>query len=345
MNHLKKTQGRVLVVAFVAAAGLFASAAPGLAAEQSDPVAPLAASAPTAQPAPTDDGPDDEPSGDDPDDASTGGGWSDRNTNATADGPDESDGESPAENSDAEGSSDAGREYSDSDEDSDEDSTPDHFGNSKQTKAEKAAAARAAKKAKALQQKANKKDKAAKKSSAAKKKAKAAAAKKMKKAAMRAAKRAAAQRAAEQRSAQQQRRAIAEDDSDSPRSGGSADSMRDAILDLTNRARKSAGCGSVRYSTQLEKSAQWMANDMSEHHYMSHNDRQGRNSDKRIRGTGFNGDKTGENLGEGFDSPEAVFKAWMGSPSHRRNILDCGFRILGVGFASSGGYWVQHFGG
>ncbi len=221
------------------------------------------------------------------------------------------------------------------------------FGSKKQTKAEKAAAERSSKKAKALQKKANKKDKAAKKSSSAEEEEGQGCGRQEDEAAGRegrqAGRRPAGRRAAV---AQQQRRAVADDDEDrgdTPRSGGSIDSLRDAILDLTNRARKSAGCGTVRYSTQLEKSAQAHANDMSSHNYMSHNDRQGRNSDKRIRAAGFRGDKTGENLGEGFSSPEAVFKAWMNSPSHRRNILDCGFRILGVGY--NGGYWAQHFGG
>jgi uncharacterized protein YkwD len=359
VNHLKRAPGRVFLVAFLATAGLLASAAPGLATEQPDPVTPLAATAPAApaQPAagpaaPIDDTPDGESSGSaDSDDASTGGGWSDR-TRKADNAPGDSTGTDPGDN--GSGSPDTGTgkppsdggNGSDFSDQGDPDDSSAYYGDAKQTKAERAAAERSGQKAKALQQKAQKKAKAGKKSSSAKqRKARAAAAKKMKQQAVRAAKRAAAERAAEKRSAQQ-RSAVADDDAgERPRSGGSIDSLRDAILDLTNKARKSAGCGSLRYSTQLEKSAQWMANDMSEHHYMSHNDRQGRNSDKRIRTTGFNGDKTGENLGEGFDSPSAVFQAWMNSPSHRRNILDCGFRILGVGFASSGGYWVQHFGG
>jgi uncharacterized protein YkwD len=38
---------------------------------------------------------------------------------------------------------------------------------------------------------------------------------------------------------------------------------------------------------------------------------------------------------------------WMNSDGHRKNILNCGFRNLGVGLAYDGGhqpYWTQDFG-
>lgn len=38
---------------------------------------------------------------------------------------------------------------------------------------------------------------------------------------------------------------------------------------------------------------------------------------------------------------------WMNSPGHRENILDCGFKDLGVGvnLRANGPWWVQNFGG
>ncbi|HUR75062.1 MAG TPA: CAP domain-containing protein, partial [Sporichthya sp.] len=238
MNQLKKAHGGLFLVAFLTAAGLLATAAPGLAAEQSGPAAPLTASAPAhVRVNPADDDPDDESSPDDPDDSFSGNGWW------------------------------QGGYSSDQGDPPDADSSSDHFGTKKPTKAERAAAKR----------------------SSGKHKHKSAARK-------RAARRAAARDAAHQRAAQQPRGAVADGGDNSPRSGGSADTMRDAILDLTNRARQSAGCGSLRYSTELERSAQAHAIDMSDHHYMSHQSRSGRNSDQRIRATGFHGDKTGENL-------------------------------------------------
>ncbi|GAA0623287.1 hypothetical protein GCM10009547_27920 [Sporichthya brevicatena] len=310
MNRRRTAPGRVLVVAFLAATGLVAYAAPGLAAE-AGPTPPLTAVAATpaepAQPAAR--------TGDDPDDEPSGGGW--RGTREDED----SDGDSREEEYDSAGSSDADERYVVDGEKKSSKAKSTRITTKKKKDSKKSAKAKQAAKKKAA------------KKAAAKKAKQKAAAKKKREQALKAA------RAAQQR--EQQRRARA-DDGDS---GGSIDSMRQAILDLTNRARASAGCGRLRYSTQLERSAQAHANDMAKHNYMSHTSRSGKNSDQRIRATGFNGDKTGENLANGFSSPESVFKAWMNSPSHRRNILDCKFKILGVGYVGSGGYWVQHFGG
>jgi len=54
----------------------------------------------------------------------------------------------------------------------------------------------------------------------------------------------------------------------------------------------------------------------------------------------------GENIAYGQDSPEAVVKAWMNSPGHRANIMNPGFKYLGVGcYESPSGrlYWAQMF--
>lgn len=129
-------------------------------------------------------------------------------------------------------------------------------------------------------------------------------------------------------------------------SGSSAlDRNRASILDQVNQARSQAGCGPLKYNSLLEHSAQPYAEDMSEYHYMSHVSRTGETFDVRIWATGYGGNRIGENLGEGFSTATAVFSAWMKSPSHRENILNCKFAQIGVGYAPSGGYWVQHFGG
>lgn len=54
----------------------------------------------------------------------------------------------------------------------------------------------------------------------------------------------------------------------------------------------------------------------------------------------------GENLAQGFNSPDAAVGAWMNSPLHRDNIINAGFVSCGIGIYESGGkwYWVQEFG-
>jgi uncharacterized protein YkwD len=127
-------------------------------------------------------------------------------------------------------------------------------------------------------------------------------------------------------------------------SSTSTDRYRSGVMDLANQARAVAGCDALNYNTQLERSAQGHAEDMSRNHYMSHTSLDGRTFDKRIRAAGYEGGRIGENIGEGFGDPSSIMDAWMHSPAHRANILDCRFRNIGVGYDLDGGYWVQNFG-
>ncbi len=132
----------------------------------------------------------------------------------------------------------------------------------------------------------------------------------------------------------------------SPSAGATttSDNNRSLVLELANQARALAGCGPLSYNAQLEKSAQGHAKDMQEHNFMSHVSSDGRTFDQRIRAAGFDGGRIGENVGAGFATPDSVSDAWMHSPAHRANILDCRFNFLGVGYVLNGGYWVQNFG-
>ncbi len=82
---------------------------------------------------------------------------------------------------------------------------------------------------------------------------------------------------------------------------------------------------------------------MSEHDYFSHTSRSGRTWDSRITKAGWKY-PGGENIARGFSSPAGVVKAWLKSPGHKRNIMDCNFRYIGIGYDSDGDYWVQDFG-
>ena len=54
----------------------------------------------------------------------------------------------------------------------------------------------------------------------------------------------------------------------------------------------------------------------------------------------------GENIAYGYASPEDVMNGWMNSAGHRANILNDGYKKLGVGYYySSKKYWGQMFGG
>ena len=56
----------------------------------------------------------------------------------------------------------------------------------------------------------------------------------------------------------------------------------------------------------------------------------------------------GENIAAGYGNSSAVMNGWMNSPGHRSNILNAGFKRLGVGYvyipnSEYGYYWVQIF--
>lgn len=57
----------------------------------------------------------------------------------------------------------------------------------------------------------------------------------------------------------------------------------------------------------------------------------------------FSGRTKGENIAYGQRSAAEVMSAWMNSPGHRANILNCGYTKIGIGYAASGNYWTQDF--
>jgi uncharacterized protein YkwD len=108
-------------------------------------------------------------------------------------------------------------------------------------------------------------------------------------------------------------------------------------------ARVAHGCRPLKENRLLDKSAQGHANDMAKKHYFAHNSINGTIWWKRIMKAGYK-DPGGENIARGFSGATSVVQAWLHSPEHRRNIMDCQFRTIGVGYNGNGGYWVQDFG-
>lgn len=118
---------------------------------------------------------------------------------------------------------------------------------------------------------------------------------------------------------------------------------RSGVVKLTNVKRAVKGCKALKVSKRLTTSAQRHANDMSKKDYFSHTSADGTTWDQRIERAGWKR-PAGENIAVGFPSAVGVLKGWMDSPGHKRNILDCNFKYIGVGYAADGGYWVQDFG-
>lgn len=123
------------------------------------------------------------------------------------------------------------------------------------------------------------------------------------------------------------------------------------MLTKVNQLR-SAGCycGStympavkeLKWNSNLQKSAFNHAKDMQIRRYFSHYSKEGLDVGNRLDHVGYRWQIAGENLGEGQQSFDEVFKDWVKSPEHCVMMMEA--RIEEMGIARYGKYWVQHFG-
>ncbi|WKV71652.1 CAP domain-containing protein [Streptomyces sp. PCS3-D2] len=118
-----------------------------------------------------------------------------------------------------------------------------------------------------------------------------------------------------------------------------------AVVTLVNEERARAGCGPVRANPPLAALAGAFSQDMANRGFFGHEDPDGNTPWDRAAAAGLSG-LGGENIARGQGDAESVMNAWMNSPEHRANILNCEFRRLGVGahFAAGGPWWTQDFG-
>ncbi|WP_262281435.1 CAP domain-containing protein [Micromonospora sp. MA102] len=117
------------------------------------------------------------------------------------------------------------------------------------------------------------------------------------------------------------------------------------VVDLVNQERAKAGCKALTVDDKLTLAAQRHSQDQADHKTMSHDGSDGSDVGDRLDRVGYAWRSYGENVAWNQQSPAAVMDAWMNSPGHRANILNCSFTEIGVGVARSNGpYWTQDFG-
>ncbi|MFJ3977783.1 CAP domain-containing protein [Streptomyces sp. NPDC090021] len=116
------------------------------------------------------------------------------------------------------------------------------------------------------------------------------------------------------------------------------------VIRLTNVARAAAGCSALKPDASLTKAAQSHSDGMAASRTMSHTGADGSQPADRIAATGYRWSRTGENIATGQRDAASVIDAWMNSPGHRANILNCAFTEIGVGVSTTGGsWWTQSF--
>ena len=114
----------------------------------------------------------------------------------------------------------------------------------------------------------------------------------------------------------------------------------------TNRWRSKAGCPQLRLDATIARAARnhsaWMARTGT----FSHVGGAGSSFVTRVKAAGYSA-PLAENIAWGYRSGAEVVSAWMKSPGHRANILNCKARSVGVGavYAANGTpYYTQDFG-
>jgi uncharacterized protein YkwD len=117
------------------------------------------------------------------------------------------------------------------------------------------------------------------------------------------------------------------------------------VLRLVNEERAKVGCNAVSANSALSELAESFSDAMAEQGFFDHTDPSGATPWDRAAKAGITG-LGGENIARGQADAAAVMEAWMNSPGHKANILNCDFKTLGVGvhFGAGGPWWTQDFG-
>ena len=113
-----------------------------------------------------------------------------------------------------------------------------------------------------------------------------------------------------------------------------------AVFNLMNQERVARGLSELVWSTALTNAAQVRASEITTK--FSHT--RPNNSDF------WTVDSTvqyGENLAKLYQSADSVYTAWMNSPTHAANIMDAGYKTVGIAICQTSDgswYWAQEFG-
>ena len=127
-----------------------------------------------------------------------------------------------------------------------------------------------------------------------------------------------------------------------------------ATFCLLNRERTTRGLRGLRRNARLDLASARHARSMAARNFFAHGNFVGRIRSARYL-SGARSWRVGENIAWGsgtLGTPVEIVDAWMNSPGHRRNILNRGFREIGIGVArgtpdrsyNDGGTYVTDFG-
>ncbi|MEV5379800.1 sigma-70 family RNA polymerase sigma factor [Streptomyces nondiastaticus] len=128
--------------------------------------------------------------------------------------------------------------------------------------------------------------------------------------------------------------------------GPGGGSLGQQVTALVNAERAKAGCSPLTENSTLDRAAQGHSDDMAARGFFNHTNPDGKGPGDRITAAGYSWSTYGENIAYGQQTPASVMDSWMNSDGHRKNILNCSFKEIGVGVnqAPGGPRWTQVFG-
>jgi uncharacterized protein YkwD len=104
------------------------------------------------------------------------------------------------------------------------------------------------------------------------------------------------------------------------------------VVTMTNQRRLSNGCGELAVDRELTIASIRQSLYMARTGFFSHVWMDGTTFVARSHAAGY-AQPSGENIGWGYQTATDVMDAWMASPSHRENILNCDAHSIGTGVA------------
>ncbi len=117
--------------------------------------------------------------------------------------------------------------------------------------------------------------------------------------------------------------------------GTEANVTSQQLLDDTNSERTKQSLAPLQNNEVLATAAFMKAQDMFKNQYWAHTSPEGATPWQWFSEAGYNYAYAGENLAKNFKTAGATVTAWMGSPTHRENILNA--KYSEVGFAVADG--------
>ena len=118
------------------------------------------------------------------------------------------------------------------------------------------------------------------------------------------------------------------------------------VVTMTNQQRRANGCGQLAVDRELTIASIRQSLYMARTGRFSHIWTDGTTFVARSHAAGY-AQPSGENIAWGYQTAAQVIGAWMASPDHRENILNCGARSIGTGvvYGANGiPYYTEVFG-